>query len=174
MPPRAPFQSASTSATGAATRRRWWRDSWSPWKQTDPGFVSFEGDLAEALRNAWEASEGMGGALPFPPNITVTWNDGGSVLYGRIQDIRSGATALYSNAAIPAVDSRRKVLARMAGRRIVEMVHEDLKMSKVLTLDVDEASYWLYTNTPMDHARSEPDGTLPHRTSELGTRAALV
>ena len=26
--------------------RRNERDSWSPWKQTDPGFVSFEGDLA--------------------------------------------------------------------------------------------------------------------------------
>lgn len=63
---------------------------------------SFENDLAEALRNTWEASEGLGGALPFPPNVTVAWNDGGSVLYGRIQDIRSGATALYCNAAIPA------------------------------------------------------------------------
>jgi L-arabonate dehydrase len=40
---------------------------------------------------------------------------------------------LPTNAAIPAVDSRRKVLARTAGRRIVEMVHEDLKMSKILT-----------------------------------------
>jgi dihydroxy-acid dehydratase len=40
---------------------------------------------------------------------------------------------LPTNAAIPAVDSRRYVLAHMAGRRIVEMVHEDLKMSKVLT-----------------------------------------
>jgi L-arabonate dehydrase len=40
---------------------------------------------------------------------------------------------LPTNAAIPAVDSRRKVLARMAGRRIVEMVHEDLRMSKILT-----------------------------------------
>ena len=37
------------------------------------------------------------------------------------------------NAAIPAVDSRRNVLAQMAGRRIVEMVREDLKMSKILT-----------------------------------------
>src|SRR6185369_11268511 len=35
--------------------------------------------------------------------------------------------------AIPAVDSRRRVLARMAGRRIVDMVREDLRMSKVLT-----------------------------------------
>jgi dihydroxy-acid dehydratase len=37
------------------------------------------------------------------------------------------------NAAIPAVDSRRYVLAHMAGRRIVEMVREELRMSKILT-----------------------------------------
>src|SRR5690606_24557171 len=36
-------------------------------------------------------------------------------------------------AAIPAVDSRKKVLAQMSGRRIVEMVKEDLKLSKILT-----------------------------------------
>jgi dihydroxy-acid dehydratase len=40
---------------------------------------------------------------------------------------------LPTNAAIPAVDSRRRVLARMAGRRIVAMVHEDLRMSQILT-----------------------------------------
>ena len=40
---------------------------------------------------------------------------------------------LPTNAAIPAVDSRRYVLAHMAGRRIVEMVREDLKMSRILT-----------------------------------------
>ena len=40
---------------------------------------------------------------------------------------------LPANAAIPAVDSRRYVLAHMAGRRMVEMVHEDLRMSKILT-----------------------------------------
>jgi L-arabonate dehydrase len=45
---------------------------------------------------------------------------------------------LPTNAAIPAVDSRRRVLARMAGRRIVAMVHEDLKMSKVLVKDAFE------------------------------------
>jgi L-arabonate dehydrase len=37
------------------------------------------------------------------------------------------------NAAIPAVDARRNVLARMAGRRIVEMVKENLVLSKILT-----------------------------------------
>ena len=40
---------------------------------------------------------------------------------------------LPGNAAYPAVDGRRNVLARMAGRRIVDMVHEDLVMSKILT-----------------------------------------
>ena len=35
---------------------------------------------------------------------------------------------LPGNAAYPAVDGRRNVLARMAGRRIVDMVHEDQKL----------------------------------------------
>jgi len=46
--------------------------------------------------------------------------------------------ALPTNAAIPAADSRRNVLAHMAGRRIVEMVNEDLRMSQVLTRDAIE------------------------------------
>src|SRR5450432_461943 len=37
------------------------------------------------------------------------------------------------NAAIPAVDARRQVLAHMAGRRIVELVNQDIRMSKILT-----------------------------------------
>jgi len=37
------------------------------------------------------------------------------------------------NAAIPAVDARRNVLARMAGRRIVELVKEKVSLSKILT-----------------------------------------
>ncbi|HEV8257092.1 MAG TPA: IlvD/Edd family dehydratase [Casimicrobiaceae bacterium] len=45
---------------------------------------------------------------------------------------------LPTNAAIPAVDSRRRVLSRMAGRRIVAMVREDLRMSKILTRDAFE------------------------------------
>src|SRR5918998_765871 len=36
------------------------------------------------------------------------------------------------NAAIPAVDARRNVLARMAGRQIVEMVKEKLGLSRIL------------------------------------------
>ncbi|WKN31186.1 dihydroxy-acid dehydratase [Porifericola rhodea] len=40
---------------------------------------------------------------------------------------------LPHNAAIPAVDARRKVLAHMAGSRIVNMVKEDVKVSDILT-----------------------------------------
>ena len=41
--------------------------------------------------------------------------------------------AMPHNAAIPAVDSRRNVLAQNAGRRIVEMVREDVRVSQILT-----------------------------------------
>lgn len=41
--------------------------------------------------------------------------------------------SLPDNAAIPAADSRRKVLAHLSGMRIVDMVREDLKLSDVLT-----------------------------------------
>ena len=46
--------------------------------------------------------------------------------------------ALPHNAAIPAVDARRYVLAHLSGSRIVEMVHEDLRLSKVLTREALE------------------------------------
>ena len=41
--------------------------------------------------------------------------------------------ALPTNAALPAVDARRAALAHMTGKRIVEMVDEDLKPSDILT-----------------------------------------
>ena len=41
--------------------------------------------------------------------------------------------SLPTNAALPAVDARRMALAHVTGKRIVEMVEEDLKMSDVLT-----------------------------------------
>ncbi len=45
---------------------------------------------------------------------------------------------LPGNAAYPAVDGRRNVIARNAGRRIVEMVHEDQKLSSILTREAFE------------------------------------
>jgi dihydroxy-acid dehydratase len=45
---------------------------------------------------------------------------------------------LPGNAALPAVDARRNVLARMAGRRIVQMVKENLVLSKILAREAFE------------------------------------
>ncbi len=45
---------------------------------------------------------------------------------------------LPENAAIPAADSRRKVLAQLSGRRIVDMVKEDIKPSDILTRELFE------------------------------------
>src|SRR4029077_7776368 len=61
-------------------------------------------------------------------------------------------------------------LATLTPRRQLLLKRD--QMSKVLTLNVDEASYWLYTNTPMDPSGSEPGALQPHQTSELGRRAA--
>lgn len=46
--------------------------------------------------------------------------------------------SLPENAAIPAVDARRFRLAHLTGRRIVEMVKEDMRMSTILTRDAFE------------------------------------
>jgi L-arabonate dehydrase len=45
---------------------------------------------------------------------------------------------LPGNAAYPAVDGRRNVIARNAGRRVVEMVHADQKLSQILTREAFE------------------------------------
>ena len=45
---------------------------------------------------------------------------------------------LPTNAAIPAADSRRKALAQIAGRRIVELVHEDITIAKILNREAFE------------------------------------
>ena len=46
--------------------------------------------------------------------------------------------SLPHNAAIPAVDSRRYALAHQAGRRIVDLVYDDVRMSKILTREAFE------------------------------------
>jgi len=47
--------------------------------------------------------------------------------------VESLGMCLSEAAATPAVDSRKKVLAQLSGRRIVEMVKEGLTISKILT-----------------------------------------
>lgn len=46
--------------------------------------------------------------------------------------------SLPGNAAIPAVDAHRKVLAQLSGRRIVEMVLDDVKLSDILKREAFE------------------------------------
>jgi L-arabonate dehydrase len=46
--------------------------------------------------------------------------------------------SLPNNASIPAADARRKVLSQLSGRRIVDMVKEDLTLSKILTREAFE------------------------------------
>ncbi|NUB42793.1 dihydroxy-acid dehydratase [Fertoebacter nigrum] len=45
---------------------------------------------------------------------------------------------LSGNAAIPAVDSRRRMMAHLTGRRIVQMVKDDLKPSDIMTKNAFE------------------------------------
>ncbi|MGB5272563.1 MAG: IlvD/Edd family dehydratase, partial [Flavobacteriaceae bacterium] len=52
--------------------------------------------------------------------------------------VESLGLTLPGAAAIPAVDSRKRVMAQLSGRRIVEMVKEDLKLSKILTREAFE------------------------------------
>jgi L-arabonate dehydrase len=47
--------------------------------------------------------------------------------------IESLGVGMPGNAAYPAVDARRNVLARMAGRRIVQLVKDDVRLSQILT-----------------------------------------
>jgi dihydroxy-acid dehydratase len=47
--------------------------------------------------------------------------------------VESLGIALPYNAALPAVDSRRRALAHLAGRRIVALIKEDVRISRILT-----------------------------------------
>ena len=74
----------------------------------------------------------------------MTRSDGHCMTMGTAATMASMVEALGmtlpGGAAIPAPDSRRKVLAHMAGSRIVDMVAEDLVMSKILVREAFENS----------------------------------
>jgi len=59
--------------------------------------------------------------------------------------VESLGLSLPGNAAIPAMDSRRKILAHLSGSRIVAMVKENLKLSDILTRQAFENA--IITNT---------------------------
>lgn len=52
--------------------------------------------------------------------------------------VESLGLTLSGASAIPAADSRKRVLAQLSGRRIVEMVKEDLTIDKILTREAFE------------------------------------
>ena len=52
--------------------------------------------------------------------------------------VEAMGVALPENAAIPAVDARRNTLAHLTGRRIVGLVHEDVRLSRLLTREAFE------------------------------------
>ena len=73
---------------------------------------------------------------------------------------------LSGNAAIPAVDSRRRVMAHLTGRRIVQMVKDDLKPSDILTREAFENA--IRTNAAIGGIDQRGDPPPRHR----GPRAA--
>jgi len=58
--------------------------------------------------------------------------------------VESLGMSLPGNAAIPAADARRSNLAQLTGRRIVEMVRQDVRMSQILTRKAFENA--IFTN----------------------------
>ncbi len=102
--------------------------------------------------SVWEFSEAVrAGKMSLPAfmeaEACMSRSAGHCMTMGTASTMASMVEALGAglpgNAAIPAVDSRRYVLAHMAGRRIVEMVEEDLKLSRILTKEAFENAIWV-------------------------------
>ncbi len=102
----------------------------------------YRGELMGSGTHVWKYSEEvragrMSEAEFFEAESAMSRSAGSCMTMGTASTMASMVealgVALPMNAAIPAVDARRNVLAHMAGRRIVEMVKEDLRLSKILT-----------------------------------------
>jgi L-arabonate dehydrase len=102
----------------------------------------FRGEDIGSGTNVWKFSEDVrSGAMPLcdflEAESCMSRSAGHCMTMGTASTMASMVEALGigmpMNAAIPAADSRRSALAHMAGRRIVEMVNEDMRMSTILT-----------------------------------------
>jgi hypothetical protein len=80
--------------------------------------------------------------------------------------------ALPINAAIPAVDSRRYAMRTIVGNRIVAMVHEDLRLSHILTRAAFENAVRAVNAARRIDQRRDPPGRhrRPHRRAVLAGR----
>jgi dihydroxy-acid dehydratase len=102
----------------------------------------YKGKVIGSGTGVWQMSEAVrGGKIPMKEFIdaeaSMNRSRGSCMTMGTASTmacmVEALGMALPHNAAIPAADARRQVLAHMSGRRIVEMVKEDLTMDKILT-----------------------------------------
>jgi L-arabonate dehydrase len=102
----------------------------------------FRGKELGSGTSVWKMAEEVGaGTMPLceflDAESSMNRSKGHCMTMGTASTMASMVEALGmslpGNAAIPAVDARRSTLAQTTGRRIVEMVREDLRMSKILT-----------------------------------------
>lgn len=107
----------------------------------------FHGEAVGAGTHLWRFSEAVkAGEMTqqefLDAESAVTRSSGTCNTMGTASSMASMAEALgmalSGNAAIPAVDSRRRVMAQLTGRRIVQMVKDDLKPSDILTREAFE------------------------------------
>jgi len=107
----------------------------------------FQGERVGAGTHLWRFSEAvkageMDAQTFLDAETAVTRSTGTCNTMGTASSMASMTEALgmalSGNAAIPAVDSRRRVMAQLSGRRIVQMVKDDLKPSDILTKDAFE------------------------------------
>jgi L-arabonate dehydrase len=104
--------------------------------------VNFRGEVVGSGTDIWRFSDevkaGRMSQAEFEElELALSRSHGHCMTMGTASTMASLAEALGmtlpGNAAIPAVDSRRYALAQRSGRRIVEMVREDLCPSRILT-----------------------------------------
>lgn len=102
----------------------------------------FRGEAVGAGTHLWRFSEAVkAGEMTqqefLDAESAVTRSTGTCNTMGTASSMASMAEALgmalSGNAAIPAVDSRRRVMAQLSGRRIVQMAKDDLKPSDIMT-----------------------------------------
>lgn len=107
----------------------------------------FQGERVGAGTHLWRFSEAVkAGEMTqgefLDAEAAVTRSSGTCNTMGTASSMASMCEALgmalSGNAAIPAVDARRRAMAQLTGRRIVQMVKDDLKPSDILTRDAFE------------------------------------
>jgi dihydroxy-acid dehydratase len=107
------------------------------WRGEDIGSGTSLWQLAEARKAGKISTEDF-----LEAEIAMSRSPGSCNTMGTASTMASMAEALgmalSGNAAIPAVDSRRRVMAHVTGRRIVDMVKDDLKPSDVMTKEAFE------------------------------------